>query len=575
MPSTQAYTVDWTVTVEPEGDVSEDVSDITYTRENGNPNSVTVELDTSQRPHALEEQADIMVRLTDGNDTVEFNGFVDDVDDDDTEPKVTLDARQPEGRLDDTTVVGTYNEDSVWDVIDGVVDTGPSAVRGITYDAADARATYGLFSGGTDFGNIDLTYAPAFGVSNEEFNQHETVSDNRGKQAELQIDSYENTTSQTFTMDITGKDADGNTVTASLDIPPASSAAEAYGTDTVKLALSGGNQLWSEVNSITTDISGVGQYEVVLMDASIYNYVKTDWTFSAQQGDSTRNFLDRVTSYIQSLDDGREWEYLVDDDTDELLVRPRQTDDPSLFTFTEGQNVIRPVAKRNLDDVKNYVQVSGAGGVNVWTWAYRGNVYTMWGYDNPHERGVFPDDTSGTYTWKWKDSGGFNDINKIDLRAATVSSTQITGWYEALAVAHDVFDRVYRTSVSGTAPVTGILDVHPGDKAEVYYPSRGIPQKVVDNTYRVKKVEYQVAPDEAKTSVEFGTKRPTATETIGTAAVNEIIRRRKNVTNTSVGGSNVVGGFDPVVGTIEQFNDDGTATVSAENGETYENVRII
>jgi len=42
-----------------------------------------------------------------------------------------------------------------------------------------------------------------------------------------------------------------------------------------------------------------------------------------------------------------------------------------------------------------------------------------------------------------------------------------------------------------------------------------------------------------------------------------------------VGGSNVVGGFDPVVGTIEQLNDDGTATVSAENGETYENVRII
>ena len=129
MPSTQAYSVSWTVTVEPEGDVSADVTDITYTREDGNPNSVTVELDTSQRPHALEEQADITVILSDANDTVRFDGFVDDVDDSDSEPKVTLDARTPEGRLDDTTVVGTYNENNLWDVINGIVDTGPSRIR--------------------------------------------------------------------------------------------------------------------------------------------------------------------------------------------------------------------------------------------------------------------------------------------------------------------------------------------------------------------------------------------------------------------------------------------------------------
>jgi len=573
MPSTQAYSVNWTVRVEPEGDVSEDVTEITYTRENGNPNSVTVELDTSQRPHALEEQADMTVILSDSNASVRFDGFVDDVDDSDTEPLVTLDARTPEGRLDDTTVIGTYNENNLWDVIDGVVDTGPSRVRGFTYDAADAIDEYGLFSGATDFGSVSVAHWGYFGVNNDSFDQHETVSDNRGKQAELQIDSYQNTTGTTYTMDITGKDADGNTVQASLDLPPADDAVEAFGTDTVKLALSGGNQLFAEVNSISTDIPDLVGRAIVSLSGNIYNYVKTDWKFSAQQGDSTRNFLDRITSYIQSLDGGRKWEYFVDDAVDELVVRPQQTRDPSLYTFTEGKNVIRPVAKRDIDDVKNYVQVSGQGGVNVWTWAYNGSVYTMWGYDNPHERGVFPDDTSDTYTWKWKDSEGFNDIDQIDLRATSVSSNQITGWYQALAVAHDVFNDVYRTSVSGTAPIAGIRDVRPGDKAEVYYPSRGIPQKVTDNTYTVEKVEYSVAPDEAKTEVEFGTKRKTATETIGDAAVNEIIQRRKSVNQQ--GGSNVVGGFDPVVGEIQEINDDGTATVSAENGETYENVRIV
>jgi len=575
MPSTQAFSVDWTVTVEPEGDVSDDVADITYTREDGNPNSVTVELDTSQRPHALEEQADITVILTDANDTVRFDGFVDDVDDSDSEPKVTLDARTPEGRLDDATVVGTYNENNLWDVINGVVDTGPSRIRGISYDAAAAKNEYGLFSGATDFGQVSVAHYGHFGVNSDNFDQHEVVNDDRGKQAELQIENYTNNTATTYTMDITGKDAAGNTVAASLDLPPADDAQEAFGTDKIKLALSGGNQLWTEVNSVSTNVPdfNVGR-NVVSLYGAVYNYVKTDWTYTAQQGTSTRNFLNRITSYIQSLDGGRSWEYLVDDKSDELIVRPEQTRSPSLYTFTEGQNVIRPVAKRNIDDVKNYVQVQGAGGVNVWTWAYNGSVYTMWGYDNPHERGTFPDDTSDTYTWKWKDSpaGGINDIDEIDLRATSVSDSSIQGWDQALAVAHEVFDKVYRTSVSGTAPVTGIMDVHPGDKAEVYYPSRGIPQKVTDNTYTVKKVEYQVSPDEVKTAIEFGTKRPTATETIGNAAVNEIIHRRKS---RDSGGSNVVGGFDPVVGEITKINDDGTVNVSAENGETYKNVRIV
>lgn len=570
MPSTQAYSVDWTVTVEPEGDISEDVVEVVYTRENGNPDSATVKVDTSQRPHALEEQSDITVTLSDSNDTVTFNGFVDDVDDATDEPIVTIDARTPEGRLDDTTVVGSYNENNVWDVIDGVVDTGPSKTRGISFDAADAKDTYGLFSGQTDFGNLSVAHYGYFGVDSDTFNQHETVNDNRGKQAELRIDNYTNNTGTTFTMDITGQDADGNTVTASLDLPPGLSAEDAYGTDKIKLALSGGNNLWTEVNSVSTDVGSLLPGFRVSLGGSIYNYVKTDYQFGAAEGKTTRDVVNRMASYIQSLDGGQQWEYIVEESTGELIIRPQQTRTPSLHTFTEGQNVIRPVAKRNIDGVKNYVHVSGAGGVNVWTWAYNGSFYTMWGYDNPHVRGTFPDDTSDRFTWKWKDSAGINDIDDIDLRATSVSDNQIQGWHQALAVAHDVMDRVYRTSVSGTAPVAGIMDVNPGDKAEVYYPSRGIPQKVTDNTYTVEKVEYQVKPQEAKTEIEFGTKRRTATETIGDAAVNEIIQRRK-----SVEGGSVAGGFKPVAGTIEQVNDDGTVTVSAENGETYENVRVV
>lgn len=578
MPDTQAYSVDWTVTVAPEGDVSRDVTEITYTRENGNPNSVTVTLDTSQRPHALEEQATISVELSDANETVTFDGFVDDVDDSPDEPTVTLDARTDEGRLDDGTVVGRYNKDNLWDVIDGIMDTGPSQIRAISFDAAAAKDEHGLFAGQTDFGHLSISHYGQFGVNSDTFNQHETITDTRGQQAELRVDYYENTTATTYTMDLVGKDADGNTVTASLDLPPASDAQSAFGTDRIKLALAGGNERWAEVNSVETDIPDVTGDVIVSMGANVTNYVKTDYQFSPSKDSTHADVLDRLTTYIESLDDGQPWEYYVDDAANELIVQPEETEDPSKYTFTEGQNVIRPMAKRNLDGVKNYVQVSGAGGVNVWIWAYNGAFYIMWGRDDPHARGVYPDDTSDTYTWKWKDSAGTNDIDEIDLRATFVSDQQITGWYQALAVAKNTMDDVYRTSVSGTAPVTGIFDAEPGDKAEVFYPSRGIPQKVTDNTYTVEKVEYHVKPQEAKTAIEFGVKRKTASEVIGDVAITELIKRQKSGASgsgvlTPSGGDG--SGFTPTVGTIDEVNGDGTVDIDAEDGETYEDVRIV
>jgi hypothetical protein len=570
MPQTQAYSVDWTVTVEPEGDVSQDVVEIVFKREADAPNSVTVELDTSKRPHALQERRTITVELTDGNDTVQFSGFIDDVSDDDSGPTVTVDARSNEGQLDDGTVVGHYSEDNLWRVVDEIFDIGPSRLRDISFDVEGHIARHGVWASTTEFGKLDVAYYPRFAFKEEAYTQNEIISGDRGKPAELRIDTYENTTETTYTLTISGVDASGNNVNASLDLPPGETAADAYGTENVKLALLGGNELWAEVTGISTDIpdleAGPTSDDIgVAIGGTLTNYVKTDWQFPAKQDNNHRDFLDNFVSYVESLDGG-DWEAVVDDN-DELWIQPVKDDEPTLHSFVEGQNVIRPMARRNLDNVANYVKVSGRGNVNVWVWAYSGSVYVMWGYNTPHQRGVFPDDTSDQFTWKWKDSDSVNDIDQIGLRADTFAKDRISSWQNALRVAQDVFDDVYQSTVNGTAPVTGIMDVQPGDKAEVYYPSRGIPGRAVDNIFRVQKIEYRITPREAKTSVEFGSNRPTATKAIADAAVDRIQKRRKTGRPT--------GGFDPVVGEIAALNGDGTATIDAEDGNIYENVRII
>lgn len=575
---TSAYTADWTVTIAPEGDVSEDVTEIVLTRRRG-ADTVTVRLDTSERTHALEEQADITVELTDNNSTVNFDGFVDDVTDSDEEPKVTIDGRTDRARLDDVSLVGTIDADSLWGVIDWVIDTGPGQVRGFSFDQVQHEDDYGLFGGSTDFGKIDVTHAGPFGVNDETFNQHETVSGNRGKQAQLSVVAYQNNTSTTYTMDITGQDANGDTVTASIDLPPGTDAQEAFGTADPKLALSGGNGRWTQVDSISTDIPDFSDDSIVLITANIYNFVKTNYQFRAAENQSVSDFLDNLINYISALDDGQEWEWILDGTN--IRFRPVIQNFPATFIFTEGQNVIRPIATRNLDSVKNYIKVDGTGSVTVWMWAYNGDF--QWSFDNPHESGEYPD--SGVVH---KSSPGSNDIDDIDLRAGSISSDKITDYFQALEVAKSAIETVNATAVSGTAPVDGILNAEVDDVAEVYYPSRGIPQKVADNQFTVEKVEFRLTTQEARTEIDFGQARPDATEMIGNVAISEIVSRSNRDTfmslssSTSLTGLNQEfnqvaggGGFAAVAGTITKEYADGTVKVEGDDGEIYDRVEIV
>lgn len=578
MPSTQAYNVDRTVEITPTGanspvDLSDDIVDIVLREEEDNVNSAKVKVDTSERPYSIEESWDIFVEITDGNDTQTFDGFVDEVKDDEERPVVTIDAREPAGLLDDVSLVGTYSGDTVFDVIEGFMDGGPSQVRQISFDVQSLKNTYGSFDGSTVFGDVEVSYFAQFGVATESFTQQETLSD-RGKQAELNIDYYENNTGSIYTLEITGKDGNGDEVFAVLDLPPAEDAQDAFGTTSVKLALQGGNQRFAEVNSITTDIPSLTGSAVVALSGTIENFVKTNWSWTAGDDNSVRDGIESVVSYISALDESRTWEYDVDGQTDELIIQPEQPNNPPTHVFRETDNVIRPVAKRSLDEVYNFVKVSGTGGVNAWTWAYNGRF--RFSLDNPFTSGT--NDYPGGIDYADSPSNGANDIDQINLRAVGLGSDQISDSFQALDVAKKALREFYRVPVTGTAPVSGVLDVTPGDKAEVYFPSRGIPQKVADNVYTVKAVEWRVEADEAKTEVDFGLKRPNTSDIVSSLTSGKSLRGdvSSDIRSLVQNENGVVGGgFRPVVGDIVEENSDGTFVVQTVDGETYDSVQVV
>lgn len=590
MPNTQAYTVDWTVTIAPEGDVTEDVSSITIELHGDKPDQATVSLDTSKRPHALEEQQPIHVEVTDLNDTVEFDGFTDKVSDSDDEATVTVDAREPKARLDDTNVVGTVSADTLLGCVDQLIDEGPSQIRSINFDLEAAKSGYtqlagtpfespgtastpsewlpqpdfNVFAEQTFFGEMGVVDYPPADVDYDDFTQADVISGDRGKTAELQVAAYRNTTDTTFTLNITGSDVNGDPIQSSLNLPPGNNAMDAFGTNTIKLATTGGTGRWASIDSITSDVVVSNPENMFAMHGDFYNYVETNFEYSASDETTVREALDEIVSYIESVDGGTAWETVVfpqpDQEQSELVVRPQREDTPSTHTFIEGQNVMRPVADRDIDGVKNYVKVSGQGGVNVWAWAYNGSFYLAWSRDDIHELGWYPDDTSQQFLWEWKDSpaNGHNDIDEIDLRAIGIDDNNIKDWYQALDVAKATLNNRYRQSVSGSAPVSGIYDAVPGDKAEIFYPSRGIPAKVSDNTFTVEQVSIEVDPQEAKTTVDFGTSRPSAEEIIS--------RMVQEYAPDS---------FDPVPGTVVEVYEDGTAKVEADNGQVYDRMEII
>ncbi|AGM11295.1 hypothetical protein HHTV1_40 [Haloarcula hispanica tailed virus 1] len=578
MPDTQAFSVDWTVTIQPEGDVSEDVSEITLIEEQG-VDSATVKLDTSKRPHALEEQRDISIVLDDGNTTKRFDGFTDSISDDETRPIVTVDARTPIGLLDDGTAAGVISEDNLFQVIDAILDQSAGQIREISFDPTDLEDQYGTFAAATNFGKISVAHVPGFGVNYDNFEQRETTS--QGKEAEITFDNYNNGMSTTYTMDITGNDQDGNTVTASVDLPPGSSVQDAFGQDTFKLALSGGNELWDEVTGITTDIpnfnSGLPE-DGVYFSANIWNYVKTDWRFQLDSLTSVRQAISRIVQYISGLDSARDWEYYVDDASDELIVQPESAANPSTYVFREGDNVLKPVATRDLDGVRNFIKVVGSNNVNFWAWAYNGDF--QWSLDNPFDTGEYPD---AGVVYDSSPGNGQNDIDQINIRGEKLQSNSFSSWFQAIEIGQKALREFYRTPVTGQAPISGLHPATVGDRAEVYYPSRGIPQKVADNTYQIEKVETRITPEEAKTMIDFGTSKPNLADQIG--AGSSMIRNdiSGNVAQyaTSVTTSSEVtnelqeAGAFPIVGELISQNDDGTWQVEGEDGTTYDNVRVI
>lgn len=581
MPDTQAFSVDWTVEIAPEGDVSEDVAEITLIEEPG-VNSATVKLDTSKRPHALEEQRDIHVEVDDGNTTKTFDGFTDSISDDEERPVVTVDARTPIGILDDATAVGVISEDNLFGVIHAIIDTSAGKVREITFDPAELENQYGTFGGSTNFGKISVAHIGVFGVNDDSLDTRES-SDN-GKEAEIRFSNYYNGTGNTYTMDIEGLDGDGNTVTASVDLPPADDADEAFGGQpTFKLALSGGNGLWAEVTNVSTDIpnfdSSVGPEDGIYFGASIWNYVKTDWRFKLDTLTSVNQAISRIVQYLSGLDDARDWEFFIDDANDELVVQPEESAERTTYVFREGDNVLKPVATRDLDGVRNFVKVIGSNNVNFWAWAYNGEF--QWSLSNPFDNGDYPD--SGIF---FEDSpgNGQNDIDQINIRGEKLQSNQFSSWYQAIEIGQKALREFYRTPVSGQAPVSGLHPATPGDRAEVYYPSRGIPQKVTDNTYNIEKVETRITPEEAKTMIDFGTSKPNMADQIGAGSSmirndisNNVAQHASSVTTSEQvdqEGTTIEGGGG-LVGTLVEQNADGTWVVEAEDGNTYENVRVI
>lgn len=569
MPSTQAYSVSWTVSIEPEGDVSDDVSEITIIQERGKPNSATVTLDTSERPHALEEQEAIDIQVDDGNNTITFDGFTDAVSDDPKQPVVTVDARESDGLLQDSTAAGSIDESNLYRVIEGIVDSSPGKVREVSFDPAPLESTYGTFASTTDYGKVNIAHFPDFNVSKDEFETRETSSN--GQQVELRINSYFNTTSNTYVCNIEGEDSDGDLVEASFDLPPGSDVQDAYGTDTFKLALSGGNEKIVQINSLSTNVN-IGGSDEISMDANIYNYVKTNWRFPLQAKTSVKEAISRIVRYISGLDGSRSWEFYVDS-SDELVVQPESTGSADRYVFREGDNVLKPVANRDLDGVRNFIKVNGSRNVKAWVWSYKGDM--QWSFDNPFDTGEYPDagivfDSS---------EAPQNDIENINIRAESLSSGQFTSFTQALDIGQKALRQYLRTPVSGQAPVPGIHPADVGDEAEVYYPSRGIPAKVSTNVFDVKKVEYSITPEDAVTTIDFGTSKRNLGDVIGSGGTlvrNDIDQGIQQFTDRAADDGSGTGGAGlVVVGELISQNDDGTWTVQTEDGTTYEDVRVI
>jgi len=571
------FSIGWDVSIQPEGDVSDDAIEVVLER-NEEGNQATVILDTSETPHALEEQYQIQITLDDGNDSVEFTGWVDNVDDDAQKPIVTVDARSATGVMKDTSMVGNVDENTIFELLEGILDEGPSEIREITYDPSPYLAEYGNFQRDVDFGAIDVYKSGDETLYREEFEQREIANE----PVEVQIiwDSYENT-HQDYVMEIYGETDAGQEVTTEVELPLGSGVNQVFDSRKQRLSFDSADRV-VKISGIQTNIPDqLSPGNEVIFRADLFNYVRTDWFWNVGSNSSVYDAVRTLVSYLSATDQQNTWNFYVDDQSGELLLYTGdERQDSSEFTFIEGQNVTKPVVTRNLDGVRNMVKVRGAAGITVWAWAFKGDL--RYSTESPFDANTsvsFPD---GGTTFASSPQNGVNDIDEINIRAEQLKGARITSVAQAIEIAQRGLQNFIRTAVTGTAPRPGILDVHPGDIAEIYFPSRGIPQKVDDNRYEVQKVAYRVTPNDAKTEVDFGIRRPNVADMIRSGGgimrtdldsdINEFAQNTPG--GVGGGGSGDDGPF-PVVGTLEKQKRDGTWQVKGEDGNLYDNVRVI
>lgn len=572
--SAKAYQINLSVSTEDAGDVSDDVVSARIIRADDAANSATVKLDTSNDPHAFSELKTITVTIGDGSESTTFSGLIDAVNDDPANPIVTVEARESGGVFDDVGLIGTISGASLFDVIDGIVDQATRDYGLVTFDPQPLKDKYDAFSGGHIFGYLDIVHDGNAGTNKDGFTDSDALS---GEQTEVMLDftgtpgTYENNTGTTYTLTVNGTDTDGNSVTGTLDLPPGTSSSDAFGTLTPKVTLQGTTDFvyFEDVTSISTDIGTLSGSDVVKCQSKLTAAIQTEFEFPIQDNRNARTGLDRMRDYLSGLT-GNSWTYYVDE-SDALQFTEKQDIVRRTIRAVEGDNVERPIATRDMDSVRNFIKVDGDKDTNAWAWAYDGEFRVA--ESTPQGQDL------GSHGSKFDDApdGGSNAIENpndantdgIGLRHDILERRELTSQTQVNAVAKQSLRDVYPTHVSGTATFSTLKDVALQDDVEVYYPSRGIPQRVDDNIFGVNRVEYDVSRDGASTTVDFGT-RPTATE-----AITDLVLKILNQTRGQPGGGGGGGGFLPVPATVDSVNNDGTVDVTTDGGDVYRNVEVI
>lgn len=563
-----AYSANWFVRIQPEGNLTDDVARVTIVEEEDRLNSATVVLDESKRNHILEEGADMTVSVEEGTTDKIFEGQVDSVDDDVRRPRATVEGREPAAALEDASAVEVINKRSLFAVIDALVDASNSEVRNIFFDVGKHRDRYGFFANSTIFGKYEFDSA----TDTERFNTFQDVTNVSGDADRpigfdfgLHPVDYENDTGTDFELTVIGTDRNGDEVAAVLVLPTGqTSSVDAFGKERVRPdTTEGGTGRFHDItrfniNPDPATVSGTFRTRI-----DFVNFVPTTFTWTAQDNTSVRGAIREVLDVIEA-EDGRDWEQTVKPGG-ELLVRPVSQPNRTRFRAVERQNVQRPVANISLDDVGNFVHVSGKNQVEAWAYAWQGDFYSSTA--DPKTNGLSIGSTFET-------SPGGNDIDEIDLRnpdEANVQNENITDNEQARSVAERALESVYRTAVSGSAPYTGVKEISTDDELEVIYPSRGIPARVSSNIFDVKRVEWRMTDTEATTVADFEQRRTDADEAIVRAILgtdqltNEIDQRIQ---------ADV---FQSKIAVVEEIVDDVQGLVNVrlpEEGELFEEVNV-